>query len=133
MALRSHVASGTTFAAAFVNAEGHPLLGLDRLVLRLHVAYRAAEPDHLPRHGVAEQREICRLAVARCLDQARTRAEVDAQQLTQLTAGPGRQKPGHLVLDVGRERNANYLPRVGARIRALFSSPPSPKCSLLSL
>src|SRR5207245_2060018 len=74
-----------------IDEDGHALLGLDRLILRLHVAHRAAEPDHLARDRVPEQREIRRLAVGRPLDQARARSEVNAQQLAQLAARPGRQ------------------------------------------
>src|SRR3979490_722150 len=84
---------------------------LDRLVLGVHVADGATEPHHLARDRIAEQRKVGSLPLALPVDQAATRAEIDAQQLAQLTAWPGRQMTGHLVLDVRRERNSAYLPR----------------------
>src|SRR4029077_12940831 len=107
--------------------ERHPLARLHGLVLRIHMTDRTTEPHHLSRHGVSQERAVGRLAVRRSLDQSAARAEIDPQQLAQLTAGPRRKKSGHLVLDVGRERNSVYLqdrdgyPRPSA---AVYPSPP---------
>src|SRR6266852_517628 len=106
---RLHESRRQTGGQGELDEKRHSFLRSHRLVLGLHVAHGAAESDHLARDGVAEQREIGRPSALNW-NQAATRAEIDAQQLTQLAAGPGRQKPGHLVLDIGRERNANYLP-----------------------
>src|ERR1700682_2504794 len=94
-----------------LDEERHPLARLDRLVLGFQWSDRAAKAYHLARDRVAQEREVGRLSgFTRSLDQATTRTEIDPQQLAQLTAGSCRQKPGHLVLDVRRERNPAYLP-----------------------
>src|SRR2546426_5519665 len=101
------------------------LAGLHRLVLGIHVTDGAAKPHDLACHGVAQQREVSSWAFARSLDQPASRAEIDAEQLTQLTARPCRQMSRHLVLDVCRERNSAYLPRTyGVRPVPGSSLPP---------
>src|SRR5205823_9930075 len=81
------------------------LLGLDGLVLGLHMADRASEPDHLARDCIAQQREVSSLPVSVALEQPRARTEIDAEQLAELAARPRRKQSGHLVLDISRERN----------------------------
>src|SRR6266702_2104506 len=88
------------------------------------MADRTTEPDDLARDRVAEQREVRGLPVARPFDQPSARTEIDAQQLTQLAAGPGGHQPGHLVLDVRRERN--LATSEGSVLSSL------PRCSLLT-
>ena len=53
-----------------LDEEGHALARLDRLVLGVHVANRPAEPHHLSRDNIAEQREVGGLAFSRPFDQA---------------------------------------------------------------
>src|SRR6202521_3627775 len=104
-----------------LDEERHALSCLDRLVFRFHRAHRSAQPHHLSRHGVSQQREVRRLSgLTRSLDQPRARAEIDPEQLAELAAGSRRHEPGHLVLDVRRRRN-----RVPATKRWAPAPPPS--------
>src|SRR5581483_5718659 len=93
-----------------LDEERHPLLGLDRLVLRLHLSDRAAEADDLARDRVAQQREVGGATLPVAFQEASTRAEVEPEQLAQLAARAGRHQAGHLVLDVRRERNGTLPP-----------------------
>src|SRR5207302_8825844 len=85
-----------------LDEEGHLLRAPHGLVLRLHPAEQAGQPNDLPGDRVPKEREVGCLAVTAANQPALRRIE-DAKQLAQLATGPSRRQACQLALYFGCE------------------------------